>query len=150
MNTKKIEKNYLESDEYQSLIDDCKSRLTEGIFNARVDVIITHGKIGERVATDKLYKKYGKGNQNFIRQLAKDMGVSHQDIYRSVQFYKKFKIVSPDGEGWDRIKDGKNTSWNKIKNNELPERTIKDHICEWETIERCRICKRIRPKESKK
>ena len=146
MKSKKIEKSYLESDEYKSLIDDCKSAFVEGIFNARIDVIITHGKIGERVATDKLYKKYGKGNQNFIRQLAKDMEISYQEIYRSVQFYKKFKIVSPTGEGWDRFKEGKNISWNKIKNYYLSERAKKDHVCEWETIQRCQICKRIKPK----
>ena len=144
MKTKKIEENYRESDAYKSLIDDCRSTLVEGIFNARMEVIITHSRIGERVATDKLYKKYGKGNQEFIQQLAKDMEVSYQEIYRSIQFYEKFKIVSPDGEGWDRFEEGKNISWNKIKNNYLPERIKKDHICEWETIERCKICKKIK------
>ena len=143
----KIEKSYRESDEYKSLIDDCKSTLVEGISIIRTDVIILHGKIGERVTTDKLYKKYGKSNQEFIRQLAKDMQVSYQEIYRSVQFYEKFKIVSLDGEGWDRFKEGKNISWNKIKNDYLPERIKKEHVCEWETIERCRICRRIRPKD---
>ena len=148
MKNKKIEKSYRESDEYKSLVDDCKSRFVETIWKFRMDVIILHGKIGERVATDKLYKKYGKGNHDFIRQLAKDMEVSYQEIYRSVQFYEKFKIVSPTSEGWNRLKHGKNNSWNKIKNEELPERVNKEHTCEWETIERCRICKKIKPKEN--
>ena len=121
MKNKKIEKSYRESDEYKSLVDDCKSRFVETIVKLRMDVIIFHGKVGERVVTDKLYKKYGKGNQDFIRQLAKDMEVSYQEIYRSVQFYEKFKIVSPTGESWDKFEEGKNISWNKIKAIYLPE-----------------------------
>lgn len=144
--SKKIEKNYRESDEYKSLIDDCKSTLVEGIFNARMDVIITHGKIGERVATDKLYKKYGKGNQDFIRQLAKDMEVSYQEIYRSIQFYEKFKIVSATGERWSKFEEGKNISWNKIKSYYLSERAKKGENCQHKNIRQvwqCLDCKAI-------
>ena len=143
---KKIEKSYKESDEYKSLIDDCTSTYVEGIHIARVEVILAHGRIGKRVGRDELYKKYGKGNQDFIRQLAKDIKMSHQEIYRSIQFYRKFKIVSPDSEGWSRFKEGKNISWNKIKNDYLPKDPKKEHTCEWETIQRCRICKKIKPK----
>ncbi len=82
--SKKIEKSYRESDEYKSLIDDCKSTLVEGIFNARMDVIITHGKIGERVATDKLYKKYGKGRRpGLIKALTENKGVMQCSNYNS-------------------------------------------------------------------
>lgn len=140
----KIEKNYRESDEYKSLLDDCKSTLVEGIFGARMDVIIIHGQVGGRVATDKLYKKYGKGNQGFIRQLAKDMKVSHQEIYRSVQFYEKFKIVSATSERWNKFEEGKNISWSKIKRHYLSKEPKKEHVCKWETIQRCQTCKRIK------
>ena len=103
-------------------------------------MIVWHGKMGERIGNDKLYKKYNKGNQEFIRTLANDIGISYKEASLSIQFYQKFKLVSPDGERWDQFKEGKNISWNKIKIQYLPEGNGEKHTCEFEE-RKCWVCK---------
>ena len=143
--TKQLEIQYKTTDEYEALIEDCKAIVTERIFNARTEIILAHGQLGERIVNDPIYKKHGKGNQELIKQIARDMGVSWQEVYRSIQFYEKFKIVSPGAKQWDKFAEGKNISWKKIKTNYLPEGKSKPHDCQWETIERCKICKKVKP-----
>ena len=137
---KKIKTSYLSTDEYVSIVEDCRAIKTEGIFNSRVEMIVWHGKMGERISEDKLYKKYNKGNQDFVNTLASDIGISYKEASLSIQFYQKFKLVSPDGERWDKFKEGKNISWNKIKTLYLPEENKRKHICEFEE-KKCWICK---------
>lgn len=136
---------YSNSDEYQALIEECQAIMTEGVWNFRTEKILTYGRIGERITEDSLFEKYGKGNLKFLETIAKDTGISYSEICRSVQFYQKFKIVSPDSESWNKFKEGKNISWNKIKSDYLPERKNKDckHDLEKVISWKCNICKKI-------
>ena len=134
-----------QSDEYQSLIDECQAILTEHIWISRVEVIVAHGKIGERLVDDPLYKRYERGNMEFLKMVAEDIGISYSEISRCVQFYKKFKIVSADGENWSKFKEGKNLSWNKIKKFYLPQRVKESckHSFKQITCWECRICHKV-------
>jgi hypothetical protein len=113
------------------MVEDCRSILTERIFNARMERILCYGEIGERIVNDPFYEKYSKGNGKFLGDLAKDIGISASELARSIQFYKKFEIVSPDSENWIQFKEGKNISWAKIKKYYLPENPTQEekHIC---------------------
>ncbi len=140
----KIEVSYLKSDEYKSLMDDCRSAFVEMVYGWKMDFILMHGRIGQRVYTDKLYKKFKKGTGGFLRQLAKDIKMSHQELYESIEFYKRFGIVNEKSAGWDKFKEGKNLSWNKIVNLYLRE-PKPEHICsKFEKVERCEECHRIK------
>ena len=140
--SKQMKKNYRQTDEYNSLIDDCKAIITERVFNARTEIILAHGQLGQRITTDPIYKKYGRGNQNLIKEIARDMGVSWQEIYRSIQFYEKFGIVSPTGESWGKFKEQKNISWNKIKMYYLPNGSHHKE-CQHVPAVLCRKCKKF-------
>lgn len=136
--------NYRSTDEYDALIDDCKAIITERVFNARTEIILAHGQLGERIVKDPIYQKYSRGNHNLIKEIARDMGVSWQEVYRSIQFYEKYGIVSLAAKQWSKFDEGKNISWAKIKTNYLPEGKPAPHDCQWETVERCKICKKIK------
>ena len=136
---------YSHSDEYGALIEECQAIITEGVFNYRMERILTYGRLGERIVEDSLYKKYGKGNSDFLEGVSQDIGIGQSDLYRSIQFYEKFKIVSPDSENWSKFKEGKNISWSKIKINYLPSNEKKEcnHKLEEVIIWRCRMCKKL-------
>jgi hypothetical protein len=139
----------VKSDEkYQALIEDCRTILGEGVWTARMELIIAYGRLGRRILEDPLYQKYQRGNQEFLRELASDSGISYATLLRAVQFYKKYEIDSPESEGWKLLPEGKNISWHKIVKNYLPTGASKKHICDWRAVEMCRICRKIRPVEN--
>jgi len=105
---------------YENLVSDLKDIITERVWNSRVEIIVGHGEIGQRVLEDPLYKKYSKQHKDFLDKLARSIGISYSELCRSIQFYQKFKLVSPDGESWDKLKEGKNVSWALIKQKYLP------------------------------
>lgn len=109
-----------EQELFNHLVDECKSIITERVFRSRLEIIIAHGEIGQRVVNDSLYKKYGKNNKEFIEQLASGIGISYAEICRSIQFWVKYRIDSPNSESWKNFKEGKNISWSGIKQNYLP------------------------------
>ena len=136
---------YRHTDEYEALITECQAIITEGIWNYRVEKILAYGRLGERVSTDPLYKKYGKGNLAFLEGISEDVGISYSDICRAIQFYEKFQIVSPESAGWDKLKEGKNISWSKIKTFYLPAENKKecDHVFEVLKVWRCKKCRKV-------
>ena len=137
--------NYSISDEYEALVSECQAIITEGVFNERLERILTFGRLGERISQDPLFEKYGKGNLGFLKKISSDIGFSYSDICRAIQFYEKFKIVSPDSEGFSKFREGKNISWNKIKTFYLPEEGKKECEHDFEPLQvwRCKMCKRI-------
>lgn len=132
------------SDEYQTLIQDCISILTERIYRSRLEIVIAHGELGERIVNDPLYKRYKRGlRKEFLENIAEQIGISYSEINRSIKFYQKFKITDENSEGWNKIGDGKNISWYKIKTYYLPENGKPPHNHLWEKVYRCKICRKI-------
>jgi len=90
---------------YQQLIEDLRKLEFEGI-------VITKWRIGKRILED--FKKFGNPGygEHKLKDIADDMSVSFQEVYRCVQFAKKYPELSSTDESW---------SWEYVKRNLLPE-----------------------------
>ncbi|MEK6884677.1 MAG: MT-A70 family methyltransferase, partial [Nanoarchaeota archaeon] len=101
------------TNEYESLVEDCKSIIVEGIFRSRQELIEAYQQLGERIVNDSLYKKHEKLSQGkFIKQLVEDIGKGPRTIYYAIQYVEKRedKALCMAVQSM-----GKNASWNKIK-----------------------------------
>jgi hypothetical protein len=100
-----MENEIVLSDEWQSLVDDCKAIHTEMIFNARWELIAGYHALGKRISEDLIWHASGNGEK--LTCLSNSTGIGERDLYRAIQFYEKY----PD---LDKLPDGKNISWSKI------------------------------------
>lgn len=100
---------------YESLIEDCKSIITETVFNSRWALVEGYHALGARVLEEhdnfERSKIYGA---DILQRVAKSLGKSHRTIDYAVQFARQF----PD---LDALPGGKNVSWRKICNEVLPQ-----------------------------
>jgi len=137
--------SFLNTDEYEGLITDCCAIIVENIKISKMHKILAYGQLGERIVKDPLYKKYGKGSSAFLEAIADDVKISRSEIYRAIQFYEKFKIVSPDSENWSKFEEGENISWGRIKLRYLTALVHEDCKHTFEKIDcwKCRKCKKI-------
>lgn len=115
---------YRNSEQYTALVEESIAIFQERLKNSREELILGYGQLGERIANDPLYKDYGNGE--LIKTLAEDTRLSESTIYRAVQFYNQYHIVSPTSESWNKFEEGQNISWNKIKTKYLPEQPGKE------------------------
>ncbi len=106
--------NELQTDWYNSLIDDCKAIITEAEFTSRWALVEGYWKLGERIETDENFKKAAKGNLTSLQGLAKNLGISDRTIYYARQAYNKYPELG-------KLPEGKNLSWNKLITQYLPE-----------------------------
>ena len=137
-------KNIIISDEekLEHLVEEIKSILTESVFSARMTLLEAKHLVGETISKNSLYKKSGKGSGKIIKELAKRMGRSERDIYLCIHFYEKYPKIERLVQ---TLKGKKNDiTWAATRRLLEGNKEIKDHICEWETIERCKICKKIK------
>ena len=108
--------DYKQTDEYQAIIDECKTILTQRIKNSRMEVILAYGEVGETIVKSGIYQKFAKGNHEFINGMAKDIGIGYSEASRAIQFYEKFCKGSPVSETIiEQFEEGENISWHKIK-----------------------------------
>jgi len=96
---------------FNQLCDDFKSIIVERGFRSRLEIVEGKWELGERLASDKDYKKYAKGSGEVIKELASEIKMSESDIYDCVKFYEKYKGGVSTGVG----NIGKNLSWRKVK-----------------------------------
>ncbi len=99
---------------YKALIEECKGIITEAIFTSRWALVEGYWKLGERIETDDNFKKFSKGNQSSLQDLASNLNTSERTIYYARQAYHKFPELN-------KIPEGKNISWNKLITLYLPE-----------------------------
>ena len=127
---------YQISDEWKYLVEDCRAIISQRVKNSRREIILAYAEIGNRIAEDPLYKKYGKGNQKFLSSLFGEMEISESSGYYAIEFYEKFikkyiiiRITAGSEDvsnALDRsmeenfIDEGENISWHKICNKYLP------------------------------
>jgi len=109
---------------YKELVDECKGLITEGVFNSRWILIETYHKVGERLRTEKRMKI-----SDLVNASAVDMGVSERKLWYAVKFYDQYPDI-------DKLPDGKNASWHKIKTQYLTEGKEKEKS-------RCPTCGRL-------
>jgi len=116
---KEIIKKLNEQDWFQSLIDDCRSLLTEGIYNYRLTLIKVYHLLGKRILEEndnfKREKVYG---ERLCHAVSESLGQSQRTIWRAIQFAKKY----PDLDKFiDTTEEQKVLSWHKIVQDYLPE-----------------------------
>lgn len=105
---------------YQNLIADLKQLNFEGIVK-------TKHAIGKRIIEDELKFEKPKYGEKTIKNLAKDLETDYQDLYRCIQFVKKY----PEYSVIDR-----KLSWRNITRNLLPEKSsihFSSESSEWTT-----------------
>jgi hypothetical protein len=125
------------SDEsYNSLLEDLMDLVKETVVNLRYETIKCKWEIGDRIVKEFTAGKVAE-YVKIVKRLSKDLKVSESELYRCIEFKSKF----PDfKEMWDRLPEGKNISWNKIKECYLPDAPLSklalafphmDSIDEW-------------------
>lgn len=104
------------SDEFNLLVDDCKSILTEGVFRSRQELIDTYKQLGERITTDPIYKKWGQTTQGkFMKSLQIGIGKGLSTLYYAIEFYERISKPEEYKEFSKALENsGKNISWTKI------------------------------------
>jgi len=131
-----------EEEKLEQLVEEIRSILTESVFSARMTLLEAKHLVGETIYKNPLYKKSGKGSGKLIKELAKRLGRSERDIYLCIHFYEKFPKIELVVQ---TLKGKKNDiTWAATRRLLEGEEQMKEHICEWETIERCKICKKIK------
>jgi N6-adenosine-specific RNA methylase IME4 len=94
-------------DWYISLVEECKAIITEAVFTSRWALVEGYHGLGERVVTDTNLNRKDVYGKNILTRVSKSIGVHERDLYRAIQFYKKF----PD---LDALPGGKNMTWKKV------------------------------------
>jgi len=112
-----IKKTNSISDSYQALLDELENIRVVRTTNARMEVLAYHWETGKAIADFMEQAHYG---DNIIDTIAKDLGRSSVDLYKSVQFYKKFKEEEFE-KALMKLPEGNNISWSKIVQEYLPE-----------------------------
>ena len=105
----------IQTDWYQSLIDDCQSIMVEAEFTSRWVLVEGYHSLGLRILQEndnfERQKIYG---QKIGQRVASSLGKSHRTIKYAMQFARKFPDLAA-------LPEGKDTSWRKICNDYLPE-----------------------------
>ena len=106
---------------YQTLVDECKSIITEAVFTSRWALVEGYWNLGKRIREDNNWQKYAKGAYSSLTDLSKNIEIGERDIYRSLQFYDKYPELS-------KVPEGKNITWNKIITKYLPPHKEEENI----------------------
>lgn len=110
---------------YENLVDECKGILTEGVFNSRWVLIETYHKVGELLRNEKRMPI-----SKLVNACAADMNVSERKLWHAVKFYDKYPDI-------DKLPEGKNISWYKIKTKLLTDSAVKEPAKKMVTCPKC-------------
>jgi hypothetical protein len=101
---------------YLNLVDELKTIIVEGEFNARFALVETYHQFGKKILEEndnfERSKIYG---DSLVRKIAQSIEKSERTVYNAIAFAKKFPELSD-------LPEGKNTSWSKICKQLLPSR----------------------------
>ena len=104
---------------YNILLDDLTDIIKETIYVCRDAQIKMKWEVGKRIIQE--FQAGGHVDYKAICQrLEKDMKISKAEFYRCIQFAEKF----PELENVWKLPEGKNLSWNKIKQKYLPDAAL--------------------------
>jgi hypothetical protein len=112
MQTLKVKKK---TEWYQRLVEDCK----EIIKLENLDIIIRKHQLGARILKEKENIPYGQ-IFSFVKELAKDLDYSWQDLYFSMKFANKYHDVEKFIEDFSNKLE--NFTWFSITQNLLYEK----------------------------
>lgn len=106
---------FLQEEWYSSLVDECKSIITEAVFTSRWALVEGYHKLGGRILEDEPKLTQGGSTlRQTLQGLANLLNTSERTLYYAVQSVKKY----PDLQ---TIPEGKNITWNKLITKYLPQ-----------------------------
>lgn len=92
------------TEDYEALVDECRTIITEKSFEANWTRIEMYHGIGEAIRNTA-----GVGSiTKLLRSMAEDMQCTERTLWYAVQFYDQYPKL-------DALPDGKSASWTKIK-----------------------------------
>lgn len=140
-----IREDYKTTDQWKALIEESQAIVTETKFNAHMVMVEGKHQLGERIASDPLYRKYGKGNQDFLDEVAKEVGIGKTELYYCVRFYLKFPKFAQAVQTLPA--DQKTLTWHRVKMLLPAEDGCKHSKTEKETLlitrKRCVSCGKV-------
>jgi hypothetical protein len=104
--------DYTSTDTWNALIEESRALIIETKFSAQMTIVEGKHKLGELVATNDLYKRYGKGNQDFVGEVANAIGIGKTELYYCVRFYLKFPKFA---QVCNQFPGEKMLTWHKVK-----------------------------------
>ena len=145
MQTEIVEQNKFElitSEWFRALIDDCKTNIIERRYRIASELLELKWYIGDRILQDvgnfERSKIYGK---QIVSLVAKSLDCSERELYRCIQFRKKYPKLTD-------LPEGKNITWHKIVNQYLSDKPKDEdnpeEECQHEKVEiliRCARCR---------
>ena len=96
-------------DWYKLLLNDVGSAITEYEFNSRWSLIVGYHKVGQRLRQEA----HRLPMTELLHKCAVDLDVSERKLWYAIQFFDKYPNIQ-------KLPDGKNISWSKIKTKYLP------------------------------
>jgi len=129
---------------FQALIEDCKDTIIEKRFIISEELIKMKWEVGDRILQDigKFERSRIYGRQ-IIVTVSKALSCSEREIYRCVQFRKKYPELKT-------LPEGKAITWHKIVNTYLPDHPTttgkdpEDPLCPHRQLEILIRCVRCR------
>ena len=104
----------IQADWYQSLIDDCNSIIVEAEFTSRWVLVEGYHSIGLRILQDEPKMIQGGSTlRGTLQHVANFLNKKERTLYYAVQFAREYPDLS-------LLPEGKNASWHKICNKYLP------------------------------
>lgn len=101
---------------YKILVDDLLSIVKETVFVCREALLRCKWEVGHRINQEFQQAEISE-HVEIVKRLSKDIKWSASEIYRCIQFVEKF----PEENSWENMPEGKNISWNKVKEQYLPD-----------------------------
>ena len=89
---------------YETLIDECRDVMTEGLFNHKWELIKCYHQLGKRIQDEE----ENMAISSLIKKVSKDLDINERDIWFSVKMVKEYPDVNS-------LPDGKAASWTGVK-----------------------------------
>ena len=117
-----MNRSLITSEWYENFIEELKSILSESRFSVQLDILRGKWELGRRITEEELsFKKVGYGDK-IVETIAKELDISDSQIWRCIQFYKKFPQPAFDGVV-EHLGEGKTPTWFKVCSEILPAHT---------------------------
>ena len=118
---KSVEDVSLSSEKWETFVEECKAILAESDFTSKMEMLKGKWLLGKRITEEELnFQRGGYGNK-VIEKIALELEVSAINLWKCIQFYKKFQVKEFD-EVMGKLPPGKKSwSWYQVCQEVLPE-----------------------------
>lgn len=105
-----------ENEQYEFLIQEVLSILTEASFDLRMRLVEWKLKLGETVLHNGLYQRYAhQNNKKILERLCRDVQLSIREVYYCIQFARQVEEVGSLDQWLEEHPLDKTISWTQVK-----------------------------------